>query len=83
MSDMSFKQAKELVERLELTEISIKKTVTELDETTNRLNQALKQQEILTSFIPKQNRKAGILQLLIGINLGFIIGVIVYKLFLG
>ena len=79
MSDMSFKQAKELVEKIELTELSLQKTVKDINEASNGFNDALRHQKIILEMIPKANYQLGILRLLIAVNVGFIIGLVVSK----
>ncbi len=71
MSDMSFKQAKELVEKLEMTEIS-------LNETLEKMNKAS------STFItnPADNKNLVILKIVIALNIGFIVGLIASKYFL-
>ena len=45
MSDMSFKQAKELVERMEFSEIALKKAVLNLEKSAQNFETTLKHQE--------------------------------------
>ncbi|RXJ57528.1 hypothetical protein CRV04_06875 [Candidatus Marinarcus aquaticus] len=77
MSDMSFKQAKELVEKIELTELSLKKTVDDIDASSKSFNEALRQQRIIMDLIPRANFKMGLLKLLIAVQVGFIAGIFV------
>ena len=74
---MSFKQAKELVERLELSEVSVKKACKDLNESSTKFNQALKQQVQIVKLLPQRDKKINILQLLLVLNIGFIAGLFV------
>lgn len=77
MSEMSFKQAKELVERLELTEVSIKKASNDLNKSSLKFNQALKKQEMVLKLLPTADKKLNILKLLLVLHIGFIAGLLV------
>lgn len=74
---MSFKQAKELVEKIELTELSLKKTVDDIEASSKSFNEALRQQRIIMDLIPRANFKMGLLKLLIAVQIGFIAGIFV------
>lgn len=74
---MSFKQAKDLVEKIELTELSLKKTVDDIDASSKSFNEALRQQRIIMDLIPRANFKMGLLKLLIAVQIGFIAGIFV------
>lgn len=76
MSDMSFKQAKELVEKLELTELSLKKSTDDIDKSTKFFNEALKKQEQLLKLMTIKDKKLDILKLLVFLNIGFICGLL-------
>lgn len=82
MSDFSFKQAKELVDGLELAELSIKNAVASLNDSSKKLDENLKKQNFVLALLPKQNMKILILQLVIALNLGFVLGIIFAKYFL-
>ena len=77
MSDMSFKQAKELVERLELSELTINKTTKDLDESSKKFHEALRIQKEILDHLPKADKKLNVLRLLVVLNVGFIIGLLV------
>lgn len=77
MSDMSFKQAKELVERVELSELTLKKSASDLDNASKKFNESLRKQEYILSLLPAQDKKINNLKLLIVLHIGFIIGVLV------
>ena len=78
MSDMSFKQAKEIAERLELSEITLKSTLKKIEKVTSDFDKVISNQ----SEIEKKDNKITNLKILIGINIGFIIGLLVSKYFL-
>lgn len=82
MSDISFKQAKELVEGLELAELSIKKAVNDLDKSSKNLEEVLKKQNFVLALLPQQQTKLLILKLVIALNGGFVLGIIFAKFFL-
>jgi hypothetical protein len=79
MSDMSFKQAKDLVEKIELTELSLQKTVKDIEESSKNFNEALRQQKIILEVVPKTNHKLNIMKLIVATNMGFLLGLIVGK----
>ncbi len=76
---MSFKQAKDLVEKIELTEVSLQKTVKDIEESSKSFTEALRQQKLILEIVPSMNSKLGILKLLVAINIGFLLGLIVGK----
>ncbi|WP_428026410.1 hypothetical protein [Arcobacter sp.] len=76
MSDMSFKQAKELVERIELSELTLKKTTDDVTRSTKKFNEALKLQEEILKILPAKDKKLDILKLLVFLNIGFIGGLL-------
>ena len=77
MSDMSFKQAKDISERLELSELTLKNTLTQVENATSLLNEASQKQ-----LLNKNDNKITNLKILLGANIGFIIGLLVAKYFL-
>ncbi|MDD2639394.1 MAG: hypothetical protein WCY75_10725 [Sulfurimonadaceae bacterium] len=79
MSDMSFKQAKDLVEKIELTEVSLQKTVKDIEESSRTFNEALRQQKIILDIVPSINFKLGFMKILVGTNLGFLLGLVIGK----
>ncbi|PIF04050.1 MAG: hypothetical protein CSA86_03490 [Arcobacter sp.] len=79
MSDMSFKQAKELAEQLELSEITLKQTLEKIDIASENFNKSLKKQESILNYIPNSEKKLTYMKILIGVNVGFISGLIVAK----
>ena len=82
MSDMSLKQAKEIADRLELAELSLGAVLTNVEKSTKVFEDALTQQKKILSSIPKMDNKLNNMKILVGINFGFIIGLIVTKYFL-
>ncbi len=83
---MSFKQAKELVERMEFSEISIKKASNFLEKSAKNFDKAsrnfektLKQQESIIRKIPDTNKKMSYIYIILALNIGFILGLVVAK----
>ncbi|MGD9555218.1 MAG: hypothetical protein AB7D96_09665 [Arcobacteraceae bacterium] len=76
---MSFKQAKDLVEKIELTEVSLQKTVKDIEESSRTFNEALRQQKIILDIVPSINFKLGFMKILVGTNLGFLLGLVIGK----
>ena len=86
MSEMSFKQAKELVERMEFSEIALRRAVSTLDKSTKIFDKSskdfdntLKQQEDILTRIPKTNKKMSYMFIAVAINIGFILGLVIGK----
>lgn len=79
MSDMSFKQAKELVEKIELTELTLKRTVEDIHNASQEFNKSLQYQERILQLLPKAEKKLNVLRILVAVNVGFIVGLIVGK----
>lgn len=79
MSDMSFKQAKELAEQLELSEITLKQMLVKIDTASENFEKSLEKQENILKYLPKNDKKLTYMKILIGVNIGFIIGLIVAK----
>lgn len=82
MSDMSFKQAKELVERMEFSEIALKKAVLNLEKSTQNFETTLKHQEDVLNKLPYADKKLSYMSLAVAVNVGLIIGLLVGKYFL-
>ena len=82
MSDMSFKQAKEISERLELSEITLKATLLNIEKVTLNFDNLLDKYENVNIELDKRDSKITNLKILIGINFGFIIGLLVSKYFI-
>jgi len=79
MSDMSFKQAKELVERLELAEVTIRETLKKVAVASVNFNQGLLKQEEVLQYIPKSDERLNIMKIVVAVNIGFIIGILSAK----
>ncbi len=79
MSDMSFKQAKELVEKMEFSEIAIKKAVKNLETSANNFEKTLQAQEEIVSRIPRSDKKLSIMFFVVALNVGFLIGLLFGK----
>lgn len=64
MSEMSFKQAKEIVEKLEFSELALRKSFKDintsskvLNETTKELEKSLEKQKLVLTQLPTMNKK--------------------------
>lgn len=79
MSDMSFKQAKELAEQLELSEITLKQMLKKIDIASENFDNSLAKQESILNHIPSIDKKLVFMKILVGLNIGFILGLIVAK----
>jgi hypothetical protein len=79
MSDMSFKQAKELTEQFELAELTLGQTLKRIDRASKNFDNSLAKQEKILRVIPQTNEKLNIMKILVATNIGFIIGLIVAK----
>ncbi len=79
MSDMSFKQAKELTEQFELAELTLSQTIKKFDKATQSFEQSLVQQEKILKHQPEMDNKIVIMKVIVGVNIGFVLGLIVAK----
>ena len=86
MSEMSFKQAKELVERMEFSEIALKNATKVLDESyktfgkaSENFDKTLDKQEEIIEKLPKLDKKMSYMFLAVAINIGFILGLVIGK----
>jgi len=79
MSDMSFKQAKEIVERLELAELSLRNSFDNIDYARRSLDDSIIEQKKVLKQIPQKDKKISTLNLVIMLNIGFLIGLFVGK----
>lgn len=82
MSDMSLKQAKEIAERLELAELSLNSILTNVEKQTETFEESLKKQKEILQILPKNDNKLNNMKVLVGINIGFILGLLVAKFLL-
>ncbi len=79
MADMSFKQVKELVERLELTELTLKDTLTNINKSSNNFKSSLRDQEDILRLVPKTDKKLNNMKIVVALNIGLIIGLVAGK----
>ena len=79
---MSFKQAKELVERMEFSEIALKKAVSNLEKSAQNFETTLKHQEDVLNKLPYADKKLSYMSLAVAVNVGLIIGLLIGKYFL-
>ena len=82
MSDMSLKQAKEIGERLELSELSLRTLLENVEKSSVNFETMLKRQEKIVQHIPVMDNKLANMKILVALNVGFIIGLITTKYFL-
>jgi len=82
MSDMSFKQAKELIQRLELSELTLKATLDKMDISSENFNKLVNIQTELKQITVNQSNKIINLKIFIALNIGFIMGLLMTKYFL-
>jgi len=79
MSEMSFKQAKELVERMEFSEIAIRKSIDHLERATNSFEESLKLQEDIVNKLPYADKKLSLMRALVILNIGLLLGILIGK----
>lgn len=79
MSDMSFKQAKELVERMEFSEIALRRAVDDLEKSTQNFDVTLKHQEDIINKLPYADKKLSYMTIAVAVNVGLIIGILIGK----
>ena len=79
MSDMSFKQAKELVERMEFSEIALRKAVDNLEKSSQNFEITLKHQEDIINKLPKEDKKLSYMYIAVAVNIGLIVGLLIGK----
>jgi len=79
MSDMSFNQARELAERLELTEVTLKQTLKNIDGANKTLDVTLAKQENIIKRIPRMDKQLNIMKFIVATNIGFVLGLLVAK----
>jgi hypothetical protein len=79
MSDMSFKQAKELAEQLEFAEITLSKTVKQINQASKNFENSLIKQENILKYVPQSDDRLNIMKIIVAVNIGFIIGLVVSK----
>ena len=79
MSDMSFRQAKELVERMEFSEIALRKAVDNIEKSTQNFDATLKHQEDIINRLPYADKKLSYMYIAVAANIGLIIGILIGK----
>lgn len=79
MSDMSFKQAKELVERMEFSEISLKQAADNLEKSSQNFETTLQHQEDIINRLPYADKKLSLMSIAVAANIGLIIGILIGK----
>ena len=79
MSEMSFKQAKELVERMEFSEIAIRKSIDNLEKASSSFQESLKLQEDVVNRLPYSDKKLSIMKVVVDLNIGLIIVIFIGK----
>ena len=79
MSDMSFKQAKELTEQFELAELTLSQTIKRFDRASENFDNSLSNQEKIMKYIPLVDKKLETMKIVVALNIGFIIGLVVAK----
>ncbi len=79
MSDMSFKQAKELVERMEFSEIALRRAVDGLEKSTQNFDVTLKHQEDIINKLPYADKKLSYMSIAVAVNIGLIVGLLIGK----
>ena len=79
MSDMSFKQAKELADQLELSEITLKQVLKKIDIASKNFDNSLAKQENILNYVPNSDKKLTYMKIVVALNIGFLFGLIVAK----
>ena len=79
MSDMRFKQAKELVERMEFSEIALRKAVDNLEKSSQNFEITLKHQEDIINKLPNADKKLSYMYIAVAVNIGLIVGLLIGK----
>ena len=79
MSDMSFKQAKDLTEQFELAELTLGQTLKRLDRASENFDKSLINQEKIISLMPQLDKKLNTMKIIVALNIGFVVGLLVSK----
>ncbi|HKM18898.1 MAG TPA: hypothetical protein VJY14_02430 [Aliarcobacter sp.] len=79
MSEMSFKQAKHLVERMEFSEIAINRSIDNLEKATEAFKESLKFQEDIVDKLPYADKKLSIMKAAVALNIGLLLGILIGK----
>ena len=76
---MSFKQAKELVERMEFSEIALRRAADDLSKSSQNFEITLKHQEEIINKLPYADKKLSYMAIAVAVNVGLIVGLIIGK----
>ena len=76
---MSFKQAKELVERMEFSEIALRRAADDLAKSSQNFDITLKHQEDIIKKLPYAEKKLSYMSIAVAVNIGLIVGLIIGK----
>ena len=76
---MSFKQAKELVERMEFSEIALRRAADDLAKSSQNFDITLKHQEDIINKLPYADKKLSYMSIAVAVNIGLIIGLLIGK----
>jgi len=79
MSDMSFKQAKDLTERIELAELTLAQTLEKIELASKNFDATLAKQQNILHYIPIYDKRLTMMKIVVSLNIGFIMGLIVSK----
>ena len=79
MSDMSFKQAKELVEKMEFSEIALRRAADDLEKSSQNFEITLKHQEDIINKLPYADKKLSYMSIAVAVNVGLIVGLLIGK----
>ena len=79
MSDMSFKQARDLTEQFELAELTLIQTLKKIDMASKNFDRSLVEQEKVLRFMPKANEKLNRMKIIVALNIGFVVGLMLSK----
>ena len=76
---MSFKQAKELVEKMEFSEIALRRAADDLAKSSQNFDITLKHQEDIINKLPYADKKLSYMFIAVAVNIGLIVGLIIGK----
>lgn len=76
---MSFKQAKELVEKMEFSEIALRRAADDLAKSSQNFEITLKHQEDIINKLPYADKKLSYMFIAVAANIGLIIGLLIGK----
>ena len=79
MSDMSFKQAKELVEKMEFSEIALRRAADDFAKSSQNFEITLKHQEDIINKLPYADKKLSYMYIAVAVNIGLIVGLLIGK----